>query len=610
MSLYSHFCHNCGGGGNGKDIEDAVGGCVCRCTGYRSILSAAREYRDGLPLENERAGRKVFKVSQNRKLAAVMAQSTGIARMGPPLYRPGTLRQLLELRIRHPDAELISWTCHRPRNRLSDEEDDHFRPSIVITNVPELRHYHFDRAYMEFGAGLTYSQLEDVFAHGAVCGSLDPHLSAFARHVISSISSAQVRNTSTIAGGLLDGSGLSDVKMLLLALKGELTFESQHGQWHISVSEFLDQGRRVPHGEICMLVKLHAPQESPFFLRYYRQGKGRKGDRPAVNAAFCVSVDQDMRVTAAIMLFGGVEKHNKIARAKAAENAVLNRCVGSPDTFRAALHGLWADMESSWPQESIQQNYRRSIICAFLFKFFREIEHETGREALDKLTRPESPGPNSQHFGTDPQFMFPRMGHDGPILSPYLLTGEAEFLADSAGVPNQLYGRLVLSSKARARILRIDTTKCEKVPGFVGFVDQSILEQHPELNFLDSPSNDTVFANSEVFCSGQIIGIAIAETAAAAAAAAHAITIDYEVLSPTLSISDAIAKSDFFDGFSPKVIRGDVDVAMGECDHVLSGTVRIGGQSHFYLETHSCRVIPQRDGSLEVWSTTQAPTQV
>ena len=37
---------------------------------------------------------------------------------------------------------------------------------------------------------------------------------------------------------------------------------------------------------------------------------------------------------------------------------------------------------------------------------------------------------------------------------------------------------------------------------------------------------------------------------------------------------------------------GDVDKALSEAEHVLEGESRVGGQDHFYLETHACLALP------------------
>lgn len=55
--------------------------------------------------------------------------------------------------------------------------------------------------------------------------------------------------------------------------------------------------------------------------------------------------------------------------------------------------------------------------------------------------------------------------------------------------------------------------------------------------------------------------------------------------------------------------RGDVEKVLKEAPHVVEGEMRVGGQEHFYLETHACIAIPKgEDGEVELIASTQNPT--
>jgi len=66
----------------------------------------------------------------------------------------------------------------------------------------------------------------------------------------------------------------------------------------------------------------------------------------------------------------------------------------------------------------------------------------------------------------------------------------------------------------------------------------------------------------------------------------------------------------FFPGFPKRIIKGDVDKAFAEAVHILEGEVRIGGQEHFYLETNATIVVPREENELEVFCSTQHPTEI
>jgi len=63
--------------------------------------------------------------------------------------------------------------------------------------------------------------------------------------------------------------------------------------------------------------------------------------------------------------------------------------------------------------------------------------------------------------------------------------------------------------------------------------------------------------------------------------------------------------------YTNRISRGDTATAFESCDRVVESEVRIGGQEHFYMETHSVRVVPTgEDGEINVYSGEQLATIV
>ncbi len=60
-------------------------------------------------------------------------------------------------------------------------------------------------------------------------------------------------------------------------------------------------------------------------------------------------------------------------------------------------------------------------------------------------------------------------------------------------------------------------------------------------------------------------------------------------------------------GWGHRLDYGDVETCFssGECDHIIEGTARIGGQEHFYLEPHCSVVIPQENDEICLYASTQ-----
>jgi xanthine dehydrogenase/oxidase len=121
--------------------------------------------------------------------------------------------------------------------------------------------------------------------------------------------------------------------------------------------------------------------------------------------------------------------------------------------------------------------------------------------------------------------------------------------------------------------------------------------------------DEPVFARDEVLAHGQVIGLLYAESAIVAQRAAKAVKVVYEDLPMILTIDEAIEAKSFF-AHGKELRRGAeperINEVLESCEYILSGTTRIGGQEHFYLETNAAIAVPHpEDGSMDVWSSTQ-----
>ena len=60
-------------------------------------------------------------------------------------------------------------------------------------------------------------------------------------------------------------------------------------------------------------------------------------------------------------------------------------------------------------------------------------------------------------------------------------------------------------------------------------------------------------------------------------------------------------------GWGKRIDCGDVDKVFEseECDHVIEGTCKMGGQEHFYLEPHGSIVVPLENDEIKIIASTQ-----
>jgi xanthine dehydrogenase/oxidase len=184
-------------------------------------------------------------------------------------------------------------------------------------------------------------------------------------------------------------------------------------------------------------------------------------------------------------------------------------------------------------------------------------------------------------------------------------TGEAQYTDDIPAMKNELHGCFVLSTRAHAKIKSIDYSPALEIPGVVDYVDKDDLPS-PKANRWGAPHFDEVFfAEDEIFTAGQVIAMVLATSALRAEEAARAVKIEYEDLPAVLTIEEAIEQERFHNLYR-EIRNGDPEEAFKTCAYTFTGTARMGGQEHFYLETQACVVVPKpEDGEMEVFASTQ-----
>ncbi len=217
------------------------------------------------------------------------------------------------------------------------------------------------------------------------------------------------------------------------------------------------------------------------------------------------------------------------------------------------------------------------------------------------------------------------------------VTGQARYAGDLV-VPGLLYGRLILSPYAHARIARIDTTAALSLPGVVAvFTAETLgMSQQDSLSRSQSP-----LAKDEVLWCGQPVAVVVGETEAQAKDGADAVEIDYEPL-PAVIDSEAAMRPDspparlhrpptseagHFPAFaqqqapveqeelSQNVIQtiplnmGNIEAGLREAEVVVEYSYRTHPVHQSYMETHSVTVAPALSGpagqQLSIWSSTQ-----
>lgn len=186
------------------------------------------------------------------------------------------------------------------------------------------------------------------------------------------------------------------------------------------------------------------------------------------------------------------------------------------------------------------------------------------------------------------------------------VSGESIYIDDIPVNSLLLHGRVVYSQVAHARIKSIDLSEARKLKGVKAVLSYKDI---PGQNQMGPVVHDEpCLAEKEVHCIGQAVVLIAAENEEIARAAEKLVQIEYELLEPVLTLREAIEKNTLL--APPRTMqRGDADAALRSSPFTLKGELETGAQEHWYLETQSALCIPGEGRELNVFSSTQHPSE-
>ena len=187
-------------------------------------------------------------------------------------------------------------------------------------------------------------------------------------------------------------------------------------------------------------------------------------------------------------------------------------------------------------------------------------------------------------------------------------TGQAIYIDDMPEQENLLHGAPVLSKVACGKIKKINSDKLNDLPFFTKIITAKDIPGENEIGPIKN--GEPILAEEFFSYLGQPVAIVLAKTHQEAIYASSLVEIEVEFTTkPILNLDDAYKQKSFLE--DPMILeKGNVKKDMSKSNYRLSGDFEIGGQDHFYLETHVAMTFPGENNEYVVWSSTQHPTEV
>ncbi|MGH8193899.1 MAG: xanthine dehydrogenase small subunit [Woeseiaceae bacterium] len=383
MSMFALYKNNACPGR--REIDDALAGNLCRCTGYSPIVKAAGEmYRLG----SARAKGESWLLAPHGSQAAVDADEKGRVAMLRSIRRAGTLRvaaegrqfqapetldELARLAEEEPDATLLAggtdvglWVTKQLQE---------LQTVIYTGRVEELKRLTVTKTHIDIGAAVSLTDAMPVLV--AHYPEVEQVLLRFA--------SPPIRNAGTLGGNVANGSPIGDTMPALLALDATLVLRKGRDTRELPLTKFYLDYRKtaLARGELLERVLIPLPQPGAH-LRTYKVSKRFDQDISAVCGAYWLKLD-DATIAGIRIAYGGLAAVPK--RAMHCEQALLGSAWNEA-AVQDAMSALDADFKPIADMRS-SAAYRRRICRNLLHRFYLELSgavettvYDYGRQKL------------------------------------------------------------------------------------------------------------------------------------------------------------------------------------------------------------------------------------
>ncbi|WP_422473365.1 xanthine dehydrogenase small subunit [Endozoicomonas sp. ALB032] len=340
---------------NRPDIPEALGGNLCRCTGYQSIVDAADEIASLTSSDR-------FKHQEQETVQKLNALKARLDDTANGVFMPNSEQALADYLLQHPQARLLAGGTDLGLEVTQQMKD---LPSLVtLASVNELKEITCTDREMIIGSAASFRQLEPLLAR---------HFPEFAE-MLSRLGSQQIRNVGTLGGNIGNASPIGDTPPVLLALDAQVELRIGNTIRSLPLEDFFLGYKKTLLEESEFIARIRIPLK-PHQLRVYKLSKRYGDDISAVLAAINLELNDNGIITRARVAFGGMAAIPK--RALACEKALTGK-EASATTLQEAQKAIRSEFT---PLSDVRgsSDYRLQAACNLLERYFLEMSGQTAR---------------------------------------------------------------------------------------------------------------------------------------------------------------------------------------------------------------------------------------
>lgn len=390
--------------------------------------------------------------------------------------RPVTVQQLLDIKDVLPSAKIIGGSTETQIEVKFKAMQ--YTVCVFVGDIPELRQYSFEEDHLQIGANITLTDLEGVLREAQKrYGPAQAQPFQAMLKQLEYFAGRQIRNVGTPAGNLATASPISDLNPVFVATRSTLVAHSREkGEIEIPMTEFFKGYRTtaLPSDAIISKIRVPVAQAKNEFIRAYKQAKRKDDDIAIANAALRVSLDASGAVESVNLAYGGMAPTT--VEAKTTMKFLEGKKWGGSDVLEGAMNALEQDFDLRYGVPGGMAAYRRSLAFGFFYRFWHDTSavllgtQSEEDELVSEIKREISSGKRDNDVAV--AYQQQTVGRSREHVSAMKqVTGQAQYTDDIPRLHNELFGRLVLSTKAHAKLLNVDPLPALELPGVRGWID-------------------------------------------------------------------------------------------------------------------------------------------
>ncbi len=357
MSLFSMFKNN--KKLNNELITDSLSGNLCRCTGYRPIIDAAKSL-------NKKDRNDQFSKNNNKViqlLKKIKPKNIYIKKEDKIYFSPKNIKDLKNIIKKYSNFSFLAGGTDLSLKVTKERKEIPF--IIDLNEIKELDFIKVNKNYLEVGASTPLIKFEK---------EIKKYYPDF-YSVLKRYGSVQIRNVGTIGGNIATASPIGDTLPILLSLNAEILIEGFDKRKVIPINNFFIDYRKTKLKKNEFIHSIKIPLFKKNIFKAFKVSKRFDDDISSVCGSFNFKINKN-KIKEVFIAFGGMAAVPK--RAKACEKILKNKPLNL-STFNQAKNSLDKDLSPIGDMRASKE-YRLEIAKNLLMKCFVEIDS-------NKLTR-------------------------------------------------------------------------------------------------------------------------------------------------------------------------------------------------------------------------------